>query len=171
MLARLCSKSFKLGFSSTWSENFQMYKLGFEEAEEPEIKWPTFAASWRKQGSSRKTSTSASLTTLKPLTLYFTTNWEILKEMGILDHLTCLLRNLHVSQRSSRTVHGTVDWFHIGKGVGQGCILSPYLFNLYAEYFMWNARLDEAQAWMKHRLESRLPGAISATSDTQMIPF
>ena len=68
-----------------------------------------------------------------------------------------------------RTVHGTIDWLHIGKGVGQGCILSLYLFNLYAEYIMRNARLDEAQAWMKHRLESRLPGAISATSDMQMI--
>ena len=155
-----------------------MYKLDLEKAEVPDIKLPTFGRSWRKQGSSRKTS-SASLTTLKPLTLYFTTNWEILKEMGILDHLTCLLRNLHVSQRSNRKklhgsykeVHGTVDWVHIGKGVGQGCILSPYLFNLYAEYFMRNARLDEAQAWMKHRLESRLPGAISATSYMQMIPF
>ena len=94
------------------------------------------------------------------------------KEMEIPDHRICLLRNLYVSQEVTvRTVHGTIDWFHVGKGVGQGCILSPYLFNLYAEYIMQNARLDETQAWMKHRLESRLPRAISATSDMQMIPF
>ena len=74
MIARLCSKSFKSGSSSTWTENFQMYKLGFEEAEEPEIKLPAFAGSWRKQGSSRRASTSASLTTLNPLTVWITTN-------------------------------------------------------------------------------------------------
>ena len=83
MLARFCSKSFKLGFSSAWTENFQMYKLGFEEAEKPEIKLPTFVGSWRKQGNSRKTSTSASLTMLKPLTVWNTTNWKILKEIGV----------------------------------------------------------------------------------------
>ena len=71
--------------------------------------------------------------------------WEILKEMGIPDHLTCLLRNLYTSQEATvRTGHGTTDWFQIGKGVHQGCILSPYLFNLYAEYIMRNARLEEA---------------------------
>ena len=74
MLVRLCSKSFKLGFSSMWNENFQTYNLGLEKAEEPEIKLPTFFRSWRKQGSSRKPSTSASLTTLKPLTVCITTN-------------------------------------------------------------------------------------------------
>ena len=83
MLATLCSKSSKLGFSSTLTEIFQMYKLGFEEAEEPEIKLTTFAGSWRKQGNSRKTSTSASLTMLKPLTVWIKTNWKILKEMKI----------------------------------------------------------------------------------------
>ena len=76
--------------------------------------------------------------------------WEILKEMGIPDHLTCLLRNLYAGQEATvRTGHGTTDWFQIGKGVWQGCILSPCLFNLYAEYIMWNARLDEAQAGIK----------------------
>ena len=85
MLVRLCSKSFKLGFSSTWIENFQMYKMGLEKTEEPEIKLPTFVGSQRKQGNS----TSASLTTLKPLTV-----WKIIKEMGLSDHLTYLLRNL-----------------------------------------------------------------------------
>ena len=76
--------------------------------------------------------------------------WEILKEMGILDHLTCLLRNLHAGQEATvRTGHGTTDWFQIGKGVHQGCILSPCLFNFYAEYIMWNARLDELEARIK----------------------
>ena len=76
--------------------------------------------------------------------------WKILKEMGIPDHLTCLLRNLYAGQEATvRTGHGTTDWFQIGKGVRQGCILSPCLFNFYAEYIMRNARLDEAQAGIK----------------------
>ena len=76
--------------------------------------------------------------------------WEILQEMGIPDHLTCLLRNLYAGQEATvRTGLGTTDWFQIEKGVCQGCILSPCLFNLYAEYIMWNARLDEAQAGIK----------------------
>ena len=91
--------------------------------------------------------------------------WKILKEMGIPDHLTCLLRNLHAGQEATvRTGHGTTDWFQIEKGVRQGCILSSCLFKLYAEYIMRNAGLDEAQ------LESRLPGEISITSDMQMTP-
>ena len=76
--------------------------------------------------------------------------WKILKEMGIPDHLTCLLRNLYVGQEATvRTGHRTIDWFQIGKGVRQGCILSPCLFNLYAEYIMRNAGLEEAQAGIK----------------------
>ena len=76
--------------------------------------------------------------------------WKILKEMGIPDHLTCLLRNLYADQEATvRTGHGTMDWFKIGKGVCQGYILSPFLFNLYVEYIMWNARLDESQAGIK----------------------
>ena len=76
--------------------------------------------------------------------------WKILKEMGIPDHLTCLLRKLYAGQEATvRTGHGTTDWFQIGKGVRQGCILSPCLFNFYAEYIMWNARLDEAQAGIR----------------------
>ena len=86
----------------------------------------------------------------KPSTVWITTNWKILKEMGISDHLTCLLRNLYTGQEATvRTGHGTVDWFQIGKGVRQGCILSPCLFNLYAEYIMRNAGLDEAQDGIK----------------------
>ena len=87
----------------------------------------------------------------KPLTVWITTNYgKVLKEMGIPDHLTCLLRNLYAGQEATvRTEHGTMDWFQIGKGVSQGCILSPCLFNLYAEYIMRNAGLEEAQAEIK----------------------
>ena len=86
----------------------------------------------------------------KPLTVWITTNWKILKEMGIPDHLTCLLRNLYTGQEATvRTGHGTTDWLQIGKGVCQGCILSPCLFNFYAEYILWNARLDEVQVGIK----------------------
>ena len=89
--------------------------------------------------------------------------WKILQEMGIPDHLTCLLRNLYAGQEGTvRTGHGPTDWFQIGKGVCQGCMLSPCLFNFYAKYIMQNA------SWMKHKLESRLPGEISITSDMHM---
>ena len=92
--------------------------------------------------------------------------WKILKEMRISDHLTCLLRNLYAGQEATvRTVHGTTDWFQIGKGVCQGYILSLCLFNLYAEYIMRNAELNEAQAG-----KSRLPQVMSITSDMQMTP-
>jgi len=87
---------------------------------------------------------------LKPLTVWITTNWKIPKEMGIPDHLTCLLRNLYTGQEATvRSGHGTMDWFQIGKGIGQGCILSPCLFNLYIEYIMRNPGLEEAQAGIK----------------------
>ena len=93
---------------------------------------------------------SASLTLLKPLNLQFTTNCEKFLEMRIPDHFICLLRNLYAGQEETvRTGHGTTDWFQMAKGVCQGCILSPCLFNLYAEYIMRNARLDEAQAGIK----------------------
>ena len=127
-----------------------MVKLDLEKAEELEIKLPTTVGPSKKQESSRKTSTSALLTMPKPFTLWITTNRKILKEMGIPDHLTCLLRNLYAVQEAIfRTGHGTTDWFQIGKGVHQGCILSPRLFNLYLEYMMQNAGLDEAQAGIK----------------------
>ena len=91
----------------------------------------------KKQASSRKTSISALLTMTNPLTVWITINWKSLKEMGIQDHLICLLRNLYAGQEATvRTGHGTTDWFQIGKGVHQGCILSPCLFNLYAEYII-----------------------------------
>ena len=127
-----------------------MFKLVLEKAEEPEIKLPTSAGSSKKQESSRKTSISALWTMPKSLTVWITTNWKILKEMRIPDHLTCLLRNLYAGQEATvRTGHRTTDWFQIGKGVRQGCILSPCLFNLYAEYIMRNAGLEEAQAGIK----------------------
>ena len=91
--------------------------------------------------------------------------WKILKEMGTPDHLTCVLRNLYASQEATvRTGHGTTHWFQTGKGVRQGCILSPCLFNLDAEYIMRNAGLE------KHKPESRMPGEISITSNMQMTP-
>ena len=104
----------------------------------------------KKQESSRKTSISALRNVPKPLTVWITTNYAKFFEMGIPDHLTCLLRNLYAGQEATvRTGHGTTDWFQIGKGIRQGWILSPCLFNLYAEYIMWNARLDEAQPGIK----------------------
>ena len=91
--------------------------------------------------------------------------WKILKQLGVPDHFTSLLRNLYAGQEATvRIRHGITDWFKIRKGVCQGCILSPCLFNLYAEYIIWNA------AWMKHKLESRLQGEIPISSDKQMTP-
>ena len=127
-----------------------MFKLDLENAEEPEIKLPTSTGSSKKQESSRKIFNSALLTIPKPLTVWTTTNWKILKEMEIPDNLIFLLRNLYAGQEATvRTGHGKIDWFQIGKGVGQGCILSQCLFNLYAEYIMRNAGLEEAKAGIK----------------------
>ena len=127
-----------------------MRKLDLGKAEEPEIKLPTSDGSSKERESSRKSSTSALLTMSKPLIVWITISWKILQEMEIADHLTCLLRNLYAGQEATvRTGHGTADWFQIGKGVCQGCILSLCLFNLYAEYIMRHAGLDEAQAGIK----------------------
>ena len=121
-----------------------MFKLGLEKAEKPEIKLPTPAGSWKKQESSRKTSISALLTAKAFNCVDHNKLWKILKEMGIPDHLTFLWRNLYTGQEATvRTGHGPRDWLQIGKGVHQGCILSPCLFNLYAEYIMRDAGLDE----------------------------
>ena len=132
--------------------NSLMFKLVLEEAEESEIKWPTSTGSLKKQESSRKKN------------IYFcfidyaksfdcedhNKLWKILKKMGIPDHLTCLLRNLYAGQEAIvRTGHGITDWFQIGKGVHQDCILLPCLFNLHAEYIMRNAGLEETQAGIK----------------------
>ena len=126
-----------------------MHKLVLEKAEEPEIKLPMSMGSSKKQESSRKTSAFC-FTDYAKAFVWITTNWKILKEMGLSDHLTYLLRKLYAGQEVTvRTVHGTTAWFQIGKGVCQGCILSPWLFNLYAEYIMRNAGLEEAQAGIK----------------------
>ena len=141
-----------------------MSKLDLEKAEEPEIKLPTSIGSSKKQKNSRKTSTSALLIMPKLLTVWITTNWKILEEMGIPDHLTYLLRNLYADQEATvRTRHGTTDWFKIGKGVPQSCISSSCLFKLYTSC--------EMPGWMKHKLESRFPGKITIISDMQMIPL
>ena len=121
-----------------------MFKLVLEKAEVPEIKLLTSTESSKKQESSGKASVSSLLTMPKPLTVWITINWKILKEMEIPDHLTCLLRNLYAGQEATvRTGHGIAYWFQIGKGVHQGCILSLCLLNLYAKYIMRNAGLEE----------------------------
>ena len=127
-----------------------MFKLDLEKAEEPEIKSSTSVGWQKKQENSRKTSTSASLTTLKPDCVDHNKLWKIPKRMGIPDHLICLLRHLYADQEATVSIrHGTMDWFQTGKVVHQGCILSLCLFNFYAEYIMRNAGLDEAQAGIK----------------------
>src|SRR5574337_315223 len=148
--------------------NFQRLKLVLEKAEEPDIKLPTSAGSWKKQESSRKTSISALLTMPKALTVWIIINWKILKEMETPDHLICLLRNLYAGQEATvRTVHGTTDWFQIRKGVRQGCILLPCLFNLYAEYLMRNVGLEEAQAGIK--IARRNINNLRYTNDTTLM--
>ena len=165
MLVKWYSKFSKSGFSNTWTVNFQMFKLVLEKAEEPEFKLPTSAGSSKKQESSRKTSISA-LLTMPSLQLCGS---EQIAENSERDwnSRTCdlPLRNLYVGQEVTvRNGHGTTAWFRLGKGVRQGCILSPCLFNLYAST-SW-----ETLGWKKHKLESRLPGEISITSGRQMIP-
>ena len=134
-------KIFNPAFSNMWSVNSQLFKLVLEKAEEPDFKLPISAGWSKKQESSRKTSFSASLTMPKPLTVWVIINcgkfWK-------------RLRNLYAGQKARvSTGHGTTDWFQIGKGVRQGCILSPCLFNFYAESIMRNAGLEEAQAGIK----------------------
>ena len=128
-----------------------MFKLVLEKAEEPEIKLPTSAGSWKKEKSSRKNIYFCFTDYAKAFDCVDHNKlWKTLKEMGIPEHLTCLLRNLHAGQEATvRTGHGTTDWFQIGKGVRQGCILSPCLSDLYAEYIMRNAGLEAAQAGIR----------------------
>ena len=142
-----------------------MFQLVLEKAEETEIKLPTSTGSSKKQESSRKTSISALLTMPKPLTLWITINCGKFWKRWELDHLTCLLRNLYADQEGTlRTGQGKTGWVQIGKGVCQGCILSPCLFT-----YMQSIS-GETLGWMKHKLESRLPEEISITSDVQMTP-
>ena len=125
----------KLGFSSTWAEKFQMYKLDLRKGRGTRHQIANIQWIIEKAREFRKIFTSPSLTMLKPLTLWNITNWKILKEMEIPDHLTCLMRNLYAGQETTlRIRHGTMNWFQIEKEVLQGRILSPYWFNLYAEF-------------------------------------
>ena len=128
-----------------------MFKLDFKKAEEPEIKLPTSAGSSKKAREFQKNIYFCFIDYGKAFNCVDHNKlWKILKEMEIPDHLTCLLRNLYAGQEGTvRTGHRTTDWFQIRKGVCQGCILSPCLFNIYAEYIMRNAGLDEAQAESK----------------------
>ena len=127
-----------------------MFQLVLEKAEEPEIKWPTSVGSSKKQ-ELQKNIYFCFIDYAKAFDCVDHNKlWKILKEMGIPDHLTCLLRNLYARQEATvRTGHGTTDWFQIGKGVRQGCILSACLFNFYAGYIMRNAGLEEAEAGIK----------------------
>ena len=146
-----------------------MFKLVLDKAEEPEIKLPTSAGSWKKQESSRKNIYFCFIDYAKAFDCVdHNILWKILKEMGIPDHLTCLLRNLCAGEEGKvRTGHGTTDWFQIGKGVCQGCILSPCLFNLYAEYIMRNAGLEETQAGIK--IAGRSINSLRYADDTTLM--
>ena len=158
--------------------NFQMFKLVLEkEAEEPEIKLPTSARSWKKQENSRKTSISAWLTMPKHLTVWITINcgkfwkrWEYQTTWPVSWEIC-----MQVRKQQLKLDMEPVCWFHgkrskMRKGVRQGCILSPCLFNFYAEYIMRNTGLEETLDWKKHKLKSRLPGETPITSDMQMTP-
>ena len=137
-----------------------MFKLDLEKAEEPEINLPTSAESSKKPREFQRNIYFCFIDYAKAFDCVDHNKlWKILKETGIPDHLTCLQRNLYAGKEVTvRTGHGTTNWFQIGKGVRQGCILSPHLFNLYAEY-------------IQHKLESGLQGEISITSDVQMTPL
>ena len=127
-----------------------MFKLDLEKAEEPEIKLPTSAGSSKKQEFQKSIYFCIIDYTKAFDCVDYNKLWKTLQEMGIPDHLTCLLRNLYAGQEATvRTRHGITDYFQIRKGVRQGCILSSCLFNLHAEYIMWNAWLDEAPAGIK----------------------
>ena len=140
-----------------------MFKLDLEKAEEPEINLPTSFRSLKKQESSRKT--SSLLTMPKLFTVWITTNWKILEEMGIPDHLTCLLRNLYAGQEATvRTGHEQ----RTGSKSGKEYVQSVYCHPTYLTYMQSTS--CKILVWMKHKLESRLPGEISITSDIQMTP-
>ena len=125
-----------------------MFKLDLEKAEEPEIKLPASIGSLKRQEFQRNI--YFCFINYSEAIVWITTNWKILREIGIPDHPTCFPRNLYAGQEATvRTGHGTADWFQIGNGVHQDCILSPCLFNLYAEHIMRNPGLEEIQARIK----------------------
>ena len=144
-----------------------MFKLVLEKAEEPEIKLPTSAGSSKKQEFQKNNFCFIDYSKVSDC-VDQNKLWTILKKMGIPDHFTCLLRNLYAGQEATvRTGHRMTDWFQIGKGVCQGCVLSPCLFNFYAEYIMRNARLDEAQARIK--IAGRYTNNLRITDDTTLM--
>ena len=147
-----------------------MFKLVLEKAEEPEIRLPRSAGSLKKKEDFRKNIYFWFIDYVKAFDYVDHKKlWKILKEMGIPDHLTCLLRNLYAGQEATvRTGHGTTDWFQIGKGVCQGCILSPGLFNLYTQSIMRNAGLEEAQAGIK--IAGRNINNLRYADDTTLMP-
>ena len=165
MLAILCSKSFMRGFSSTWTKNFQMYKLGVEKAEEPQIKLPTFAGSQRKQGNSRKTSIPASLTILKPLTVQITTNCgNFLKRW---EYQT----TIPVSWETCMWVKQQLECYMEQPDNLIGSKLGKKYKAVYCHPAYWTHMQSTSckiPGWINHKLESKLPGEISITSDTQM---
>ena len=145
MLARSYSESSKLDFNNMWTENSQMYKLDLEKTEEPEIKFPTFVGSLKKQVNYRKSVYFVFTDYAKAFDCVDHNKlWKILQEIGIPGHLTCLLTNLYAGQEATvRIGHGiATDWFQIGKRVCHGCTLSPCLFNLDVLYIIQNAGLD-----------------------------
>ena len=151
-----------------WTVNFQMFKLDFKKAEEPEIKLPTSIGSKKKQEFQKNIYFWFTDYTKAFDCIYHNKLWKTLKEMWIPDHLTCHLRNLYAGQEATaRTGHGTTDQFQIGKGIRQGCILSPCWFNLYAEYIMWNAGLVEAKAEIK--ISRRNVSNLIYTDDTTLM--
>ena len=133
-----------------WTMTFQMFKLDLEKAEEPKTNCQHPLDHWKRR-EYQKNIYFCFIDYAKPFDFEdHNTLWKLLKEMGIPDHLTCLLRNLYAGQEATvKTGPSTTDWFQIGKGVHQGCILSPCLFNLYAVYIMRNAGVEEAQAGIK----------------------
>ena len=166
MLAKWCSKFSKTGFNNMWTLNFQMFKLDLEKAEEPKIKIAYICWIIEKAREFQKNIYLCFIDYTKAFDCVDHNKlWKILQETGITDHLTCILRNMFSGQKATvRIGHGTINWFQIGKGVHQGCILSPCLLT-YMQSTSW-----ETLGWKKHKLESRLLGEISVTSDTQMTP-
>ena len=151
MLVRLCSKPFKLGFRSMWTENFQMSKLGLEKAEDQRSNHQHLLDHRENKGTPEKSIYFCFFDYTKVFDcMDHSKLWKILKEIWISDHLTYLLRNQYAGQEGTViTGYATTDWFKIGKGVQQGCIFSSCLFNLHKEYIEWNLRLDESQAGIK----------------------
>ena len=151
--SKIMLKILQASFNCMWTMNFQMFRLHLDKAEESEIELTTSIGSSKKQESSRKTSISALLTIPKPLTMCITTNWKILKEMGIADDLTCPLRNLYAGQEATvRTGHGPTDWFQKGKEYVKAVYCHP-AYLTYMQSSSW-----EMLGWKKHKLESRVLG-------------